>query len=96
MPDKNCRNPSREAKNQWDLLKDNFDHWLGKRTGQRCEEVLPCIQKKLASISHFQDYRIIPRTFIDASVVPMSYTFSKKSQFFKQITSKGKLIIFFL
>ena len=53
-------------------------------------------QKKLASISHFQDYPIIPRTFIKASVAPMSQKFPTNfpkisQQISKQFTSLKRM-----
>ena len=68
MPDDNYSNPSREAKHQPDLKTDYFNH-LGALAWQedldmRCFNQLPWGQEKLAHISPFQDYPIIPNTFI--------------------------------
>ena len=60
VPKDNYRNPLREAKLQRDLLKTTsimWEHWPGRRTE-------PWGQKKLASISPFEDYPIFLRTFI--------------------------------
>ena len=64
VPDENHRNPLGEAKHQRDL------GWAG---GQdlRCEEELP-LQRKLASVSPFQYYPIVPKT---SSHTTMSHKF---------------------
>ena len=59
----NWRNPSREAKQQRDLLNDYFNH-ISALAGQeerigRCEKDLPLEQKKLVSVSPFQDHNVL-------------------------------------
>ena len=68
VPEKNCRYPSREAKHQRNQTEGlpQLCWCIGLAGGEdlTCNKDLPWRQKKLASISHFQDYPIIPRTFI--------------------------------
>ena len=54
--------------------------WAGEQD-LRCVNQQPWEQKKLASISPFQDYSIIPRTFIYAGVARISNKFPNKIQF---------------
>ena len=56
MPDDNYRNPSREAKHQQDLLKDNFSPIGTGGHDLTCVNQQPRRQKKLAFISSLQDY----------------------------------------
>ena len=60
--------------------------WSGQDL--RFEEQVTWGQKKLASMSHFQDYPIIPKTFIKTSVTPMSIF---KNQFSKQYPNKPQV-----
>ena len=71
MPENNYGNPSREAKHQRDHF-NHMGHWLGRGKDLRCVNQQPWGQRKLASISLFQDSPIIPRTFILAGGAQMS------------------------
>ena len=72
VPNDNYRNPSREAKHQRELLTTSimYVHWLGRKQDLRCVNQqswgkgwhLSVLFR--TSISRFQDYPIIPRTFI--------------------------------
>ena len=74
MPSENNRNPSSEAKHQRELLKDYFSH-VGALAGQE-DRILDVSTNNPGgrswhlsvllgiTISPFQDYPIIPRTFI--------------------------------
>ena len=64
--DDNYRNPLREMNHQRDTERLLQSSWCIGLVGQnlRCAKQLPWGQKKLASINPFQDYPIIPRTFI--------------------------------
>ena len=84
----NCRNSLREE-HQRDLLKDYFKlrrgiDWVGQ---QDLRLELPLGQKKMAFISPFQDYPIIPTTFMEAGVTQISkenpILFQKVSKLFR-------------
>ena len=83
VPNKYHRNPSREVKHHPELLKDYWGYrGIGWPEGQdlRCVNQQPWGQKKLPSISPFQDYPIILKTFIKADVTKMSNKFLNKIQ----------------
>ena len=61
MAGDNYRNTLMEAKHQRDLMKDYFNH-VGALVGAEGQDQ-PRGHKKLASISPFQDYPIIPINF---------------------------------
>ena len=85
--DDNCRYPMRKTKQQRDLLKDYLNHIdalaLQEKRISNCEKDLLLGQKKLVSISPFQDYSIIPKTFTFKLVLheyPTNFETNDKSQ----------------
>ena len=63
MPDDICRNPWRKAKHQQELLKDYFNHHRAS-AGQDRSEMEATLGTEEADVSPFQNYSIIPITFI--------------------------------